>query len=142
MAKNLTPQQIAEKQMRRTKAATTDMVNGVNAVSVAPSKLAVAKKQKAVNNWNEAMQSGKWERNLGRVTLDEWKKSMIEKGVGRVAAGVDASQAKLEAFYSELIPFQADLSKKIDSLPDLTVEDSIQRASTWIRGMSNFRKKS
>lgn len=141
MAKKLTPEQIAEKQMRRTKAATQDMVSGVNGVEVAPSKQAVAKKQKAINNWNDAMQSGKWERNLGRVTLEEWKKSMVEKGVARVAAGVDASKDKLVAFYGELIPFQADLSKKIESLPDLTVEDSIQRASTWIRGMSTFRKR-
>jgi hypothetical protein len=47
---------------------------------------------------------------------------------------------KTTAFFSELLPFQADLSKKIETLPDLTIEDSINRASTWIRGMSNFRK--
>lgn len=140
MANRFTPEQLAEKQMRRTKAATQDMVAGVNAVEVAPSTQAIAKKQKAVQNWNDAMNSGKWERGLKRVTLDDWKKAMVEKGVARVAAGVDAAKDKLTAFYAELIPFQADLSKKIEVLPDLTVEDSIQRAATWIRGMSNFRK--
>ena len=140
MAKSLTPEQIAEKQMRRTKAATQDMVAGVNNVTVAPGKQAVAKKQKAIQNWNDAMNSGKWEKGLNRVSLEDWKKSMIEKGVGRVSAGVDASKDKLVSFYSELLPFQADLSKKIENLPDLTVEDSIQRSATWIRGMANFRK--
>lgn len=140
MANRFTPEQLAEKQMRRTKAATQDMVAGVQAVEVAPSKLAIAKKAKAVQNWNDAMNSGKWERGLARVDLASWQKSMIEKGVARVSAGVDASKDKLIQFYAELIPFQTDLSKKIESLPDLTVEDSIQRAATWIRGMANFRK--
>lgn len=141
MAKNLTPQQIAEKQMRRTKAATQDMVTGVQNVTEAPSKKAVAKKNKAIQNWNQAMQSGRWERNLGAVTLDQWKAAMIDKGVSRVAAGVDASKDKLEAFYGQLLPFQADLSKKVNALPDLTIEDSIQRATVWIRGMAEFRNR-
>ena len=140
MTSKLTPAQVAEKHARRTKAATQDMVAGVNAVETNPATKAIAKKQKLMQNWNAAMQSGKWERGMKRVTLDGWKQSMIEKGVGRVAAGIDASMDKTTEFYAELLPFQDDLSKKIDNLPDLTIEDSIQRASTWIRGMSNFRK--
>jgi hypothetical protein len=57
-----------------------------------------------------------------------------------VAAGLDASLGKTVEFFAELIPFQNDLSKKIENLPDLTIEDSINRAATWIRGMGNFRK--
>jgi hypothetical protein len=136
----LTPEQIAEKHNRRTKAAVQDLVKGVQATTVNPASQAVAKKAKLLQNWNEAMQSGKWERGMKRVTLESWQKSMIDKGAGRVSAGLDASMPKTVEFFAELIPFQNDLSKKIEQLPDLTIEDSINRAATWIRGMGNFRK--
>lgn len=139
MAK-LSPSQVAEKHARRTKGAVQDMVQGVQNVTVNPAAQAITKKNKMVQNFNEAMNSGKWERGLKRVTLEGWKESMINKGAGRVAAGIDSALPKTEAFFAELLPFQEDLSKKVSTLPDLTLEDSIQRATTWIRGMSNFRK--
>ena len=141
MAKQvMTPQQIAEKHNRRTKAAVQDLIAGVNNVETNPAQQAIKKKAKLLQNWNDAMQSGKWERGMGRVTLEGWKASMIDKGAGRISAGLDASMGKTTEFFAELIPFQNDLSKKVDALPDLTIEDSINRAATWIRGMGNFRK--
>ena len=140
MPKQLNPQEVAEKHARRTKAAVQDMVRGVQNVTINPAAVAITKKDKLVNNWNTAMQSGKWERGMKRVTLESWQASMVNKGAGRVAAGLDGAMPKTTAFFTELLPFQADLSKKIETLPDLTIEDSINRASTWIRGMSNFRK--
>jgi hypothetical protein len=140
MASRLTPQEAAEKHARRTKAGTQDMARGVANVAVNPAAQAISKKAKLVNNWNEAMNSGKWERGMKTVTLDSWKEAMINKGVPRVAAGIDASLPKTTQFFAELLPFQNDLSKKIENLPDLTIEDSINRAATWIRGMGNFRK--
>ena len=140
MAKNLSPQQIAEKHNRRTKAANQDMIAGVQNVTENPAEKAVQKKDKLVNNWNAAMQDGKWERGMKRVTLEGWQKSMVEKGAGRVAAGLDASMAKTEQFFSELIPFQSDLQSKVGKMPDLTIDDSIARSAEWIRGMSKFRR--
>jgi hypothetical protein len=138
--KGLTPQEVAEKHNRRTKGALQDMIKGVSNVTVNPAAQAITKKAKLVANWQEAMNSGKWERGMKRVTLESWQAAMSNKGAQRVAAGLDGAMEKTTAFFSELLPFQADLSKKIETLPDLTIEDSIQRASTWIRGMSNFRK--
>jgi hypothetical protein len=140
MAKNLTPEQVAEKHARRTKAAQQDMVAGVNAVTSNPAEKAIKKKDKLVNNWNAAIQSGKWERGMGRVTLEGWKKAMVEKGAGRVAAGIDASIGKTTEFFSQLLPFQADLSAKIEKMPDLTIEDSVARSAEFIRGMSKFKR--
>lgn len=140
MAKNLTPQQVAEKHGRRTKAAIQDMAEGVRNVTEAPAIKAVAKQDKLINNWNESITSGRWAQRMKTVTLDDWKKAMLEKGLNRVSAGIDASQGKMEAFYAELLPYQNDLSRKIANMPDLTLEDSIQRATTFIRGMANFRK--
>jgi len=140
MAKQLSPQAVAEKHARRTTAAVQDMIEGVKNVTVAPTMQAAQKQDKLVARWNEAIQSGKWKRGLEAVSLESWKSSMIDKGAQRVAAGINGAKDKMIAFYSELLPFQADLSAKISQMPDLTLEDSIARANAQIRGMANFRK--
>ena len=135
------PKQIAEKFVRRAQAATQDMVNGVNNVTVNPAQQAIAKEQKLLQNVTQAIQSGKWRRGMQTVTLESWKQSMITKGAPRVSAGVQAAQGKMEAFYTELLPYQEQLQTKLGSMPDLTLEDSINRATTWMRGMANFKRR-
>lgn len=136
----LSPQQVAEKHARRTIAASQDLIAGVNGVTVSPTEQAAKKQDKLVQNWTEAVQSGKWARGLRSVSLDDWKRAMIEKGAPRVAAGINGARSKIEAFFAELLPYQNDLSSKIAQMPDLTLEDSIARMTAQVRGMSNFRK--
>lgn len=139
MAKD--PKQIGEKWVRRTQAASQDMVNGVNNVTVNPAQQAIAKEQKLVSNWNASITSGKWRRGMGAVTLEGWKQAMIQKGAPRVSAGAQASQGKMEQFYSELLPYQDALQSKLSAMPDLTLEDSINKAVEWMRGMSKFKRR-
>lgn len=141
MAGNKDPKALAEKFVRRTQAASQDMVNGVNAVTINPAQQAIAKEQKLIANWNEAVQNGSWRKGMQSVTLEGWKDAMIKKGAPRVAAGVQAAQGKMEQFYAELIPFQDALNAKLANMPDLTIEDSINKAVAWMRGMSQFKRR-
>lgn len=136
------PKALAEKFVRRTQAASQDMVNGVNSVTVNPAQKAIAKEDKLKNNWNEAINSGKWRRGMGTVTLESWKQSMIQKGAPRVAAGVQAAQGKMEQFFSELLPYQEQGLAKLASMPDMTIEDSINKAVAWMRHMAQFKRRS
>ena len=135
------PKAIAEKFVRRAQAATQDMINGVNAVTTNPAQQAIAKEAKLRNNVIEAIDSGKWRRGMQSVTLEGWKEAMTKKGAPRVAAGVQAAQGKMEAFYAELLPYEDQLKQKLATMPDLSLEDSINRAVTWMRGMSNFKRR-
>jgi len=135
------PKAVAEKWVRRSQAATQDMVNGVNAVTTNPAQQAIAKEQKLLQNVTQAIQSGKWRRGMQTVTLESWKASMVQKGAPRVSAGVQAAQSKQEGFYSELLPYQEQLQSKLSGMPDLTLEDSINRAVTWMRGMNSFKRR-
>ena len=140
MAKNLTPQEIAEKWARRTKNAQPDYIKGVESVTKNPAEAAIAKQDKMVANWQESVTSGKWKRGMGRVTLESWKASAAGKGSQRLSAGIDAAGAKSLDFYAQLLPFQADLSAKVGKMPDLSIEDSVQRSAAWIRGMAQFKR--
>jgi len=141
MSINMTPQQFTEKYSRRIKAAGQDMIDGINAVTTSPTLQAANKQAKMIQNLTAAVTSGKWANGLKKVTLDEWKSKMIDKGVGRVAAGVDAAQGKITDFASQLLPALANAQAKISGMPDLTLEDSINRMNTFIRDMAKFQKK-
>jgi len=138
----LTPKEYQEKHARRLKAAVDDMRKGVERLTESPTKAAAAKADKMRTNILAAIDSGKWAAGLNRVTLDEWKTKMIEKGVGRVAAGIDAASDKVEAFASELLPHIDSGVSKIKSMPDVTLEDNINRMTQFIRHMAEFKRRS
>ena len=138
MAK-LTPQQAREKHARNLKASVPDIQIGVNAVTDAPGAKAAAQQEKMLTNLTEAVRSGKWARRVSAVTLEDWKANMLQKGVGRIASGIDGASDKVEAFFAQLFPYQDTLKRQLDNMPDLTLEDSINRMVTWVRGMADFK---
>lgn len=136
----LTPAQAREKWQRRMSGAIQDIQQGVQAVTESPTQKAAAKKAKMLQNLTAAVQEGKWERGLQRVSLEDWKRSVVEKGVGRISSGVQGAGPKVEAFLTELFAYQENLQRQIAQMPDLTLADSIARATRWIEGMARFRR--
>lgn len=140
MAK-LTPDEFVEKHARRLKGAVDDMRKGIERVSSSPTAAAANKKDKMRANVNASIDSGKWERGLRRVSLEDWKSKMVNKGLGRVATGVDEAAPKVRAFAADLLPYIDNLQGTVSKMPDTTLEDSINRMTTFIRGMSKFSRK-
>lgn len=138
MAK-LTAKEVQEKHGRRLKGAIDDMRQGIARVTVSPTALAAAKQDKMKSKLNAAIDSGKWAAGLKAVSLDEWKDKITTKGLPRVAAGIDGAAAKVEKFYDQLLPHIDKTVADVKKMPDLTLEDSINRVGTFIRGMAKFR---
>ena len=140
MAK-LTPKQAQEKHASRLKGAIEDMRQGIERVTASPTAAAAAKQDKMKARINAAIDSGKWAAGLRAVTLEEWKDKVTTKGLPRVAAGIDAAAPKVEKFYTQLLPHIDQQVSTIRKMPDLTLEDSINRMSTFVRGMAKFSFK-
>jgi hypothetical protein len=140
MAK-LTPQQAQQKQATRLKAAIPDMKTGIQNVTVAPGVAAAAKSDKMLTNLTASVQSGQWAKRVSAVSLSDWQSAAINKGTARVAAGIDAAAQKVTDFYTQLFPFQDSLVAQVKKMPDMTIEDSVNRAATMIRGMANFKRQ-
>jgi hypothetical protein len=66
---------------------------------------------------------------------------MIDKGINRVATGIDEAADKTEAFFAELLPYQDSIKAKLDKMPDVTLEDSINRMTFQVREMNKFKRK-
>lgn len=139
MAK-VNPEEYQEKHARRLKASIEDIRRGVGRVTANPCDAAAAKADKMIARLAEAVQSGKWARNLKKVSLEEWKDKMVNKGVPRISGGIDGAKDKVIAFAKDLLPHVDAGVNKIKALPDLTIDDSINRAATFIRHMADFKK--
>jgi hypothetical protein len=139
MAVRITPEEFAEKHARRLKASLPDMQAGVLRVTKAPTEQAAAKQDKMLANLTASVQSGKWARGLRRVSLSDWQQKFIDKGLNRVAAGIDGAKDKQVAFATQLFAHENAILAKIEKMPDMTLEDSIQRMTTFTREMAKFK---
>lgn len=139
MAK-LTASEFQEKHSRRLKAATEDVRKGIDRVTENPCEKAAAKQEKMLANLTASIQSGKWAAGLKRVSLVQWKAKARDVGVNRIAAGIDAAKAKVIAFAEELLPHIDRQKEKIAGMPDVTLDDNINRMTTFIRGMAEFKR--
>lgn len=138
MAKN--PQRVAEKWVRNLSASTGDIREGVQAVTESPTEKAAAQVAKYEAGVQRAIANGKYVNRLRQVTLEEWKQATLDKGIGRIASGAAAAEGNFAEFMAQLIPFQENLQRTIDAMPDTSLEDSIQRQAAWTRGMSEFQR--
>ena len=136
----LTAIEFQEKHARRLAGATEDIRKGIDKVTVNPCELAAAKKEKMLAGITAAVNDGRWERGLRRVTLEEWKDKTKNVGVARVAAGINAAKSKVIAFAEQLLPHIDAGQARLKTMADLTLEDNIARMTSWCRHMADFKR--
>ena len=136
----MTPAEYQEKQARRLKGAMEDMRRGVAGVTESPTAKAAAKQEKMLDRLTQSVQSGKWARGLRAVSTESWKQDMLEKGIPRVATGIDRAAPKVIDFATKFLPFVDRISSEVEAMPDMSLEDSIARATHAIRRMAEFKK--
>ena len=132
------PQQFASKWSQNSQAAGEYIKQGVERVTEAPGKKAAAQVAKMRQNLVASLDNGKWAARVGAVSVEQWKEKMINKGLARHAQGVQEAEGKMEAFGARLLPHIASGQMKIEKMPDLTLQDSKNRAVAWIDHMSKM----
>lgn len=136
----VTPREFAEKWSKNLSASTEYIRAGVQKVTVAPSEKAIQSKEKFKRKLIEAIDKGVWEAGLRAYTLEQWKADMLNKAIPRIPEGADKAKSKVENFASKLLPYIDSGLEKIKTMPNVTLEDSIRRATEWIRYMAQFKK--
>ena len=138
MAK-LTATEFQEKHARRLKAAVEDVRKGIDRVTENPCEKAAAKQDKMLTNLTAAVVTGKWAAGLKRVPLEKWKKQTRDVGVNRIAAGIDAAKEKVVSFAEVLLPHIDRGKDKINTMPDVTLDDNINKMVTFVRHMATMK---
>lgn len=139
MPEKLTPTEISEKQARNLKGATEDIRRGIERVTEAPGAKAAAAQEKMRAKLLESIDDGTWGERVASVTLVEWKEKAINKGVGRIAAGIEAAKPKIVEFHTQRQAHQQGIDGELELMPSVTLEDGIARATHQMRRMSEFK---
>lgn len=129
-----------EKQARRLKASVPDIKAGIMRVTKAPGELAVEQQDRLIANFAEAVRSGKWAKNVSAVSLQEWQDKFLGKGVDRIAAGIDAAKDKTIKSAEKLLKNVDTASEEVKRMPKGTIDDSINRMTTFSRRMHELSK--
>src|SRR5262245_51466483 len=132
-----TPQANAQKWKNRLSQATPDIQAGINAVATAPG--AAAARQKAAWQANVVAAADKWERNVSRVSLEQWKQAALD-GVGRIAQGAQSKVGKMEAFLTEFQPHLERTQQALASMPRGSLEQNLGRMLENARRNAQFRR--
>ena len=136
MAKS--PQQVADKWATNLGAAGQAIKDGVNSVTTAPTALAAAAESRYISGVQNAVTSGKWQAGLNRVTLQDWKDTMLQKGLARVGPGAAAAKSKFASFMQQLLPYQQQLIASLPPRGDINA--NIARMVAMAQGMSHFKR--
>lgn len=133
-------EQFTKKWGDRLTGATEQITNGVNNVSTAPGVMAAKKQEKMRAGINRALDSGKWAKNVAAIPLADWKNAILTKGLQRLSSGVEGAKPKVTAFAVKLLPYLDGLQKTVKAMPDLTLQDNINRMVKHVTEMSKFSK--
>jgi len=103
---------VAAKWARNMQGAGQSITDGVNAVTQAPGQAAAA--QQAAWAAAVAASQQKWATNVAAVSVSDWKAAMINKGIPRIATGIQGGTQKMQAAMSVLLP---RINSIVSSLP-------------------------
>lgn len=138
----LSPSEITEKWKGRMKNAVPDIVRGVERVDASPMEKAAAKADKMKQNLIASVDNGTWAKRLKGVSLGDWKAKTVAKVQERLSGGVDAATEKHEKFAGWLVNRVNTGLAKIKGMPDMTLEDSVNRVRTMMTTMAEKPYKS
>jgi hypothetical protein len=141
MAGTMTAEQIAEKQVRRSQAATQDFKNGVNAVKESPTKKAAERVDAYLAGIQKAVADGSYVDGCNSVSLADWQAKTANKGAANYAPGVLAAQQTIADFHQQRAQAQSAIDAELQSMPRGDIETNIQRSITQMRRMSEFKFK-
>jgi hypothetical protein len=132
---------VAAKWSTRTQAAQQDYVSGVQNTDKDPTALAIAQGQRYIQRTTESFNNGKWANGLRRAGKAGWQSATIAKA-SSFASGVAASEAKVQSAFGPLLAYESTLQGRINSMPNVTLQDRIARMTAWVTGMADYNPPS
>jgi len=131
------PSTIAKRWSQNLGASQEKIREGVQAVTQSPTARAAAADVKYLAGVQRGV--SKWKSRLNAVTLSEWQTAMVEKGLPRVAQGAMAAEGKVSNFMTQFLPYVDTAAATVRAMPNLTLEDAVNRAAAMIRANAKFQ---
>lgn len=110
--------------------------SGVARVSTAPGQLAAAASDRMLAGVTASISNGTWQRNVSKVSLQDWQNAMVNKGIPRLQQGTAQAVATKGAKIDQLLSAVDAAASAANQLPKGGLEQGIARATTFMREMS------
>lgn len=130
--------EVAQRWVSSAAGAQQRFTDGVQSTQKDPTALAIQQQTKLSTNFAQAVSSGRWARNLGRVGKAGWQQATVAKAAN-YSTGIQASQGKYEAAIGPVLQIEQSLQSQIASMPKTTLQDSINRMAAWATGLHNWK---
>lgn len=130
-----------DKYTRRITQATPDIQAGIKRVTQSPGAAAAAQQNLMLQKLTEAVTSGRWAKNVSAVSTADWQNAALNKGVPRIAAGVQAAQAKIQRMAGLLLNAVSQAQAAVEATPRGDLSTNIQRMVTFATTMSQLAPK-
>lgn len=105
--------------------------DGVARVAQAPGQAAAAKQEKMRAGINAAIDSGKWAKNVGSVSLASWQTSMTTTGITNMSTGVQKAKQNKVAKIQQMLDDNDAALAAIANMPSDTFEQRVQRSVAY-----------
>lgn len=130
---NITPEQLANRWANGIQNSSQKIKDGVNAVTEAPGKAAAAQ----VELWMSNLQNSKakWQKNVASVSVEDWRKATIEKGIPALQNSVNMAKPKVQKNAEKLI---STINSLMSTLPPkgTTIEANLERVRHMAVGLN------
>lgn len=110
---------------------------GIQRLTVSPTESAAKVADRALQKIIAAFQDGTWAAQLRRVSLEDWKTSAINKGLTRIAQGVEGADASQREMAARLLAAVDASVAEAERTPRGDLEANITRMTTFVRGMAS-----
>lgn len=111
---------------------------GIDRVTTAPGQKAAAKKDKYVAGVTASQDL--WARRVAAVDLGTWQ-TRAKAGVSRIAEGAQQKGDKYESAVGPVFAHMDSVLSRVDSMPDNTLEQRIQKSAEFQRGMAQYKQR-
>lgn len=132
----LTAAQVTDKWLASMSRASDNYKAGVQSVSESPTQKAAAAADRYVAGVARAVETGKFQNSLQRITLPQWQQAAIVKGAPRLGPGASASKEKMQSAMTKLLPYIAQGVSQLPPRGDLN--QNIARATQMMMHMANY----
>ena len=112
---------------------------GVQGTQVDVVGRAVAAQGKLLANFQQAVTSGRWARELQATGTAGWKQAAIAKA-GNYSTGIQAGQDKYQQAMSTWLPIIQSAAASVQQMPNTSFQDSINRATAFMTALHNAKQ--
>jgi hypothetical protein len=118
--------------------AQTRFTEGVQSTTKDPTQLAIAAQTKLLQGFNDAVQSGRWSRNLAAVGAAGWKSATLAKA-NNYSTGINAGTQKFQQAMQTWLPIIQSAASQVQSMPNNSFADSLARMNAFATALHNAK---